>query len=650
MRNLLLIACALVSAPGAAAPSELNAAARQYREMLERFAGFADRHWNEAVESYDAAGKGVTWARGNGGVCLVNAVLLVELPEKPSFSAGGIPRGVMLDRTRRTIRRLCLTSAVCTDPRAVKPGTWGGADPKRGGWHWQAGLETEHWVVAARLLESHLDEDTRSLVRQVATAEAVGAAGREIRSARRGDTAADDCAWNAGILGVCAAFYADDSRAARWDESAKRWALNMDGREPDRASDRIVDGKPLREWLVATNVFPDLTLENHGFWDLPYQLGFAALAEPAIAYRLSGKPIPEAFRAHAAEIGESILKWLVLPDGDLLCPQGFDWAERDVQHSWGFTVLGTLLDRPWARAAERRCLKLLAARQAAFGDGSIHALDFGYETDLAVIWSFSFLLHKHFGKGDSGPTFEEPRGARIYPHVAAAIHRAPEMVSSVTWFRDRQGILVSPNDLEAVRGRESFTRYDRHSGTGWVLLGKDRRRRAFEVVGEPAIRNEPGGLGVTFRREIRDQARQDIGFLALAGGEVIVSSRWTALRDLDVRELVDHPFRWVEIPGFIARPEAKQPAPGVWTIDGKLRMQVLGASPGEAGPEGIDGAVRRAFTARAGETMLDSVCVYQPLVEGREPVEARLEGHRLHIGTKTIVRGADGALWTEVGR
>jgi len=47
--------------------------------------------------------------------------------------------------------------------------------------------------------------------------------------------------------------------------------------------------------------------------------------------------------------------------------------------------LGTLLDIPWARAAERRCLKLLMRRQAAFGDGSIHANDFGYETDLPLL-------------------------------------------------------------------------------------------------------------------------------------------------------------------------------------------------------------------------------------------------------------------------
>src|SRR6185295_7112233 len=48
---------------------DLNQAAAQYLALIENFAGFAEDHWNEKEQSYDAAGSGVTWARGNGGVC-----------------------------------------------------------------------------------------------------------------------------------------------------------------------------------------------------------------------------------------------------------------------------------------------------------------------------------------------------------------------------------------------------------------------------------------------------------------------------------------------------------------------------------------------------------------------------------------------------
>src|SRR5262249_8301774 len=135
-------------------------AAQAYLDLVENFLGFAEQHWNDKEDSYDAAGSGVTWARGNGGVCLAAAVVMTEYPDRDTFSPRKVERKVLLDRVRRAIRKLCLTSNVCTDPRAIKPGTWGGQDPKEKTWHWQAGLETEHWVLAAHLLRDQLDADT----------------------------------------------------------------------------------------------------------------------------------------------------------------------------------------------------------------------------------------------------------------------------------------------------------------------------------------------------------------------------------------------------------------------------------------------------------------------------------------------------------
>ncbi|HXJ57263.1 MAG TPA: hypothetical protein VNU68_11415 [Verrucomicrobiae bacterium] len=625
-----------------AAPTEVNSAAKQYLGLLENFAGFAEQHWNEKEQSYDAKGSGVTWARGNGGMCLVNAVLLTEFPDKPTFSPRKVPRTVMLDHIRRTLRSLCLNSKSCTDARATKPGTWGGADDGGGG-HWQAGLETEHWALAAHLLASQLDEDTKRLVRQVATAEA-DLAVKKIPSAKRGNTAADDCVWNAGVLGVCAAIYVEDPRAAKWDEWAKRWALNAESREVDRQSQRRIDGKPLGEWLVSTNVFADLTMENHNFWDLPYQTSFAALVEPILAYHLCGWKTPEAFHANALEEGNEILRWLVMPDGDLLCPQGIDWAERDVQHSWAFTELGTFLDQPWARAAEARCLKLLTKRQSVFGDGSIRALDFGYETDLAVMWAFSFLLHKHFSKADSGLAFDEPRGAKIFPFVAAAVYRTPDLVSSVTWFRSRQAVLVSPNNLDMLADRPTFTRYDAESGTGWILLQGDKRHRTLRMTGEPHIAQSGGALAVSFRREVPGFVRQDIGYCALPSSEVAVFSRWQALREIEVAELVDHPFRWVEIDTFISKPAAKQIASNGWIIDGKLQIRIFDAASGELANDGLNGSARRGFSAKANEVLQDSVCVYQPLAIGRAVSDAKREAHTVCIGAWRIQQEGDGRL------
>jgi hypothetical protein len=650
---LLLVTCwtsspmlVRAAAPLAAAP---NKASVQYLQLLENFAGWAEQHWNENEQSYDAKGAGVTWARGNGDVCIVYAVLLTALPDRPTFSTRRIPREAMVEHVRRTLRTLCLASRSCDDPRARKPGTWGGADGNRGG-RWQAGLETEHWVVAAYLLARYLDDDTKALVRQVATAEAE-LAKKPIPSAKPGDSAADDCVWNAGLLGVVAAIYADDPRAASWDEWGKRWALNAEAREVDRKSMRVVDGRPLGEWLVSTNVYPDLTLENHGFWDLPYQVCFAALVEPALACHLTGKKIPESYFLHAREEGENILAWMTLADGDLLCPQGLDWAERDVQHSWAFTELGTLLDVPWARVAEARCLKLLTQRQEKFGDGALHANDFGYETDLACCWSYSYLLHRYFGKADGIEIFNEPRGARVFPHVSVGLYRTPDLISSVTWYRSRQAIMVVPNNLQALDDYPSFTAYRCNankrqiSGLGYLRLSGENKLRSSRVDGRPAIQQGNDRLIVSFSKTVPNVATQQVGYCALPTGEVLVFSQWRAIKNIKVAELIDHPFYWMAISGYLPTRTVRQVGNGVWSIDGKLKMQVLGGAGGRIEKEGLLGSTRgEPFSAKAGDVLSDSVCVYQAEAPNHATLLAKGDAHRVTMGDWIVERAEGGRL------
>ena len=204
--------------------------------------------------------------------------------------------------------------------------------------------------------------------------------------------------------------------------------------------------------------------------------------------------------------------------------------------------------------------------------------------------------------------------------------------------------MVSPTNLEALADRPAFTRCDRESGTGWIAFKGDKKHRGFRVEGEPRIEQDSGALTVSFAREIPGLARQEIGYCALPTGAVAVFSRWKAIKDIEVAELVDHPFRWVEIEKFISKPEVKQPAPGVWNIDDKLQLRVFGKVSGELAADGVNGAVRRNFSAKAGEVLQDSVCVYQPIVGGRTPAEAKGDANSLQIGDWRIRRGNDGEL------
>jgi len=616
-------------------------AAEGYLTLLENFAGWCESNWNEEDEAFDAQGAGVSWARGNGGVCITYAVLLTEFPNRQQFSPKQIKREVMIDHVRRAIRSVALSNLTCTHPEAKKDHTWGGPDTKGAKGHWQAALLTSHWVVAAYMLRHNIDDDTKALVRQVATSEA-DLAMKDIPPARPGNTAADDCCWNATLLGVCAAIYEDDPRATKWDDWSKRWALNIEARQPDRQSTQIVDGRPLGEWLVTTQVFPDLTLENHGFWDIPYQVSFAAMAEPISVQLMCGKKVPESYWLHAREEGEEVLKWLVLKDGDLLCPQGLDWAERDVQHQWAFAELGLLARLAWAHAAEARCLRTLLQRQAAFGDGSLHALDFGYQTDLANCWAFSFLLHKYLGQGDIplDMDFEEPRGAKIFPYVRVGLFRSPNMVSSISWYGPRQAIMIVPNNASALGDHPSMTAYrgdpreGRISGIGYLMLQGDRGLRKCRVDDKPTISTARDSLTVSFSRTIPDVATQRIGYCAISTGEVVVFSKWEALGDIQVKELADHTYYWLDIPGWLPKRTARQTKPRIWNIDDKLLINVFGEATGTAIENGVVGAVRRNFAAKEGDVLQHTVGVYQPVVPGQDPTVVTGSVTEVQIGQR----------------
>ena len=364
----------------------------------------------------------------------------------------------------------------------------------------------------------------------------------------------------------------------------------------------LVDGRPLGEWLDTTQVFPDLTLENHGFWDIPYQVSFATISEPIAVWLMCDKKVPEAYWLHAHEEGQEVLRWLLLPDGDLLCPHGFDWAERDVQHQWAFTELGLLADMPWARAAEARCLRLLLQRQAAFHDGSLHALDFAYQTDLANCWAFSYLLHKYLDNGDAPLDVhcEEQLGSKIFPYVGVGVYRTPDLVSSISWYGPRQLILVVPNNFAALGDHPSLTAYRGNlgegqiSGIGYLRLQGERGLAKIHVDGDPKISTDHEALF--------GQLSEDDSPRRPADGRVLRcrAARWWCrcagkLDDIRVQELADHTFYWVDIPGWLPKRMARQTEPGVWNVDDKLQLRVLGETKGAPTKSGIVGA-RRAIS------------------------------------------------------
>ena len=93
-----------------------------YLQLIENFVGWTE-HTGRFVNTeelepgagyFNAAGHGVTWARGNSNLCVAYAVLLKAFPQRDVFSIYKVPRSQLEDHLRRTIRALCLSNKNCS--------------------------------------------------------------------------------------------------------------------------------------------------------------------------------------------------------------------------------------------------------------------------------------------------------------------------------------------------------------------------------------------------------------------------------------------------------------------------------------------------------------------------------------------------------
>jgi len=188
-----------------------------YLELIENFVGWAEENWREddSLEPgggyFNAKGTGVRWARGNSNVCIGYAVLLDAFPNRTHFNDKKIPRAVLEDHLRRTLRTLALTYLNKGQSKSA---------PKIGA-AWQTSLYFIGAVWAAHIYEDNLDADTLELIRETA-ATAADSLDKEVPSNRFGNTGSEDCAWNGPFLAFVGNKYSDDPRA----ENGVSWLLN----------------------------------------------------------------------------------------------------------------------------------------------------------------------------------------------------------------------------------------------------------------------------------------------------------------------------------------------------------------------------------------------------------------------------------------
>jgi hypothetical protein len=187
-----------------------------------------------------------------------------------------------------------LVRSIACQHVALTPGGWG------------RGWETAHWAMltgaAAWLMWDRLTPDTRSDVVAMMVAEADRQAQLAVpywalpdgTVVSPGDTKAEECAWNAGLLSLAAAMMPSAPHAALWRAKSAELAVAAYSVPQDLTSSTPVNGVSLANRLDGYNAYAEGIVENHQRIHPDYAANIQLLWLSADFDRLARQRVPEA--------------------------------------------------------------------------------------------------------------------------------------------------------------------------------------------------------------------------------------------------------------------------------------------------------------------------------------------------------------------
>ncbi len=510
------------------------------RAMLLDYRRYAETLWQQPAALNDAEAMGF-WGsgRGEGGNEGARAVTNTALVYALLFREG--------DRNFPIAQRVA--PALRYTAATHVSGTLKGTDGKQWGNSWQSAMWAGNLGVAAWLVRDQLDQGTLMAVRRVVAAEANRFIDKKPPTMAPGDTKAEEIAWDLTASSSALLLMPDHANAAAWHQTVLRYGFNALAVEADKSSTQVADGKPLREWISTVQQNPDFTLENHGFFHPVYaMIAPATMAQAAVAYRLGGRPVPQALQ-HNVLKGWDMLRYVALPDGEWLYPQGLDWDLHDYEHLHYWTMLGTLYRDPLATLLEKRIAGYARRRQIVNGDGRFVGpssnLGFAREAVQAERVAFSFLMHQVFGALATAAVTDAVQWqravggmqpARAFNGAGFVVHRTSRGVLSFSWENHLMG-LAAPQSQTHLDAPYVTTPLVTSLAGRFTLEGQDARdARRFQVQ-RHAVQTDKDGFAAAIETNINNGLlRQHIAVASVQPGILVYIDRVVAQQDVTVSE------------------------------------------------------------------------------------------------------------------
>lgn len=249
----------------------------------------------------------------------------------------GVPREQAVALLRKLIRGIALSHQA----NGVAKG-WGD--------QWQSAVWAALVGHGAWMLWEDLDADTRGMIARVVEHEANRFANPaykvpywrtpDDREVFKGDTKAEENAWNATVLQVAVAMMPNHPNAPAWKRIASELMVSAFSMKKDLANDAVMDGKPVSAWLHGYNVRDDGAVINHGILHPDYTSTPTLSLRVYATQALAGKPAPQSAGLNVEFIYRSLSThaWptppyqapgvpIYLPGkAEVYYPQGTDWS------------------------------------------------------------------------------------------------------------------------------------------------------------------------------------------------------------------------------------------------------------------------------------------------------------------------------------
>lgn len=411
-----------------------------------------------------------------------------------------------------------------------------GSRPTGDGKPWGDAWQSAHWAQmlgrGAWWVFDDLPEDLQAAVRRVVRHEAERIARTQPPFNLRGDTKAEENAWNAQILSVAWLLMPQDARADEWLRQFQRWAMSAFLRPKDQSSPVVIDGRPVAEQFTGANIFDDFTLENHGFVHPDYMSTFSLSLGCATDFRMTGRTEPQALLWNVAGIYEN-LKWFILPDMGFLYPSGQDWTIFR-QPAWiTCHVLMFVYGRdPEAWDLLQQTVAVSERMQNRSPEGAIYDPEQYFfpstQTDIASALARAWL-HLHFADPKVAGTYRPRLGVRHLEYGKILIHRTPQVVHAFSYGAVVMGTITPhrPDRLTSPAQRSLI---------GQVILAGQNSPLPVKLA-SAKVEVQENGFTAEFTVRHGDDVEARWTMISQSDGQCRVAEKLVALRDCAVQEV-----------------------------------------------------------------------------------------------------------------